>query len=53
VLVGKLTTADAAASFLKWRGQIDALVRGESEGFIAKVKRDGVYMWIKRNTAAG
>jgi hypothetical protein len=48
VLVGKLTTAEAAETFLKWREDIASTVRNEREPFIAKVRRDGVHMWLRR-----
>jgi hypothetical protein len=48
VLVGKLTTAEAAETFLKWREAIASMVRNEHEPFIAKIRRDGVHMWLRR-----
>lgn len=48
VLVGKLTTAEAAETFLKWREDIVSTVRNEHEPFIAKIRRDGVHMWLRR-----
>ncbi|HSY08235.1 MAG TPA: hypothetical protein VK820_06835 [Steroidobacteraceae bacterium] len=47
VLVGKLTTTEAAATFLRWREKISSTVFEERGGFIAKVRRDGVYMWLR------
>lgn len=46
VIVGKLTTADSAAVFLHWRKKIDLLAATERGAFIAKVRRDGVRIWL-------
>jgi hypothetical protein len=48
VLVGKLKTTEAAEMFLKWREKIVSTIQSESEPFIAKIRRDGVYMWLRR-----
>jgi len=48
VLVGKLTTAEAAETFLKWRERIAETVAGERGPFIAKIRRDGVHIWLRR-----
>jgi hypothetical protein len=48
VLVGKFTTAEAAKTFLKWREDIASTVRNEREPFIAKIRRDGVHMWLRQ-----
>ena len=48
VVVGKLTTAEAAEAFLKWREKIAAAVASERGPFIAKIRRDGVHMWLRR-----
>ena len=47
VLVGKLMTTDAAGMFLKWRTRIERLAETESAPFIAKVRRDGVKVWVR------
>jgi hypothetical protein len=47
VLVGKLTTDEAAAVFLKWRNKIEKVLRNESMPFIAKIRRDGVVIWLR------
>jgi hypothetical protein len=47
VLVGKLTTTQAAEAFLRWRKRITAMVLEEPGAFIAKIRRDGVYMWLR------
>jgi hypothetical protein len=47
VLVGKLSTTEAAAAFLRWRDRISSMESEERGGFIAKVRRDGVYMWLR------
>lgn len=48
VLVGKLTTDMAAETFLKWRDKIASTVRSERGPFIAKIRRDGVHIWLRR-----
>ena len=48
VLVGKLTTAEAAETFLKWREKIASTVATEHGPFIAKIRRDGVHIWLRR-----
>jgi hypothetical protein len=47
VLVGKLTTRQAAELFLRWRGKIVETALVESGAFIAKIRRDGVYVWLR------
>jgi PIN domain-containing protein len=53
VLVGKLTTAEAAETFLKWRERIVETVVSEREPFIAKIRRDGVFIWLRRKDWRG
>ena len=48
VLVGKLTTAEAAETFFKWQEKVAAAVRSEREPFIAKIRRDGVHIWLRK-----
>jgi hypothetical protein len=48
VLVGNLTTAEAAETFLKWREKIASTVVSERGPFIAKIRRDGVHIWLRR-----
>lgn len=48
VLVGNMTVAEAATNFLRWQGPIEALALLEFEGFIAKVRRDGIHVWVRR-----
>jgi hypothetical protein len=48
VLVGKLTTAEAAETFLKWRERIAETAAAERGPFIAKIRRDGVHIWLRR-----
>jgi hypothetical protein len=48
VLVGKLTSAEAAQMFLKWREEIASTVHNEHDPFIAKIRRDGVHIWLRR-----
>jgi hypothetical protein len=47
VLVGKLTTTQAAETFLKWRQKVIATSLDETGAFIAKIRRDGVFMWLR------
>jgi hypothetical protein len=47
VLVGKLTTAQAAETFLKWRQKVISTSLDETGAFIAKIRRDGVFMWLR------
>jgi len=47
VMVGKLRTTEAAELFLKWRAQIVTTSLRESGAFIAKVRRDGVHVWLR------
>ena len=47
VLVGKLTTTQAAETFLKWRQKIISTSLDENRAFIAKIRRDGVFMWLR------
>jgi PIN like domain len=49
VLVGKLTTAQAAETFLRWRNEVVAMALREERGFIAKIRRDGVHMWLRED----
>jgi hypothetical protein len=48
VLVGKLTSEEAAEMFLKWREQIASTLCNERDPFIAKIRRDGVHIWLCR-----
>jgi len=47
VLVGKLTTAQAAETFLTWRQNVISTSLNENGAFIAKIRRDGVFMWLR------
>ena len=47
MLVGKLTTAQAAETFLEWREKIISTSLDENGAFIAKIRRDGVFMWLR------
>jgi len=47
VIVGKLTNDDAAAVFIDRRKQIQALLAKDQDAFIAKVRRDGVFTWLR------
>jgi PIN like domain len=48
VLVGKLTTVEAAEAFLKRREKIAETVASERGPFIAKIRRDGIHIWLRR-----
>jgi hypothetical protein len=47
VLVGKLTADEAAELFIRSRERIEAVLRKERRPFIAKIRRDGVHMWLR------
>lgn len=47
VLVGKLTTDDAAELFVQSREKVEALLRMERRAFIAKIRRDGIHLWLR------
>lgn len=47
VLVGKLTTKQAADLFLTWRERIIETALAERGAFIAKIRRDGVHVWLR------
>jgi phage host-nuclease inhibitor protein Gam len=47
VLVGKLKTAEAAATFLKWRERIVSTTHEKRGAVIAKIRRDGVHVWLR------
>lgn len=46
VLVGKLTTSECADLVTCNRQQIEELAAGQPGAFIAKIRRDGVHLWI-------
>jgi hypothetical protein len=48
VIVGRLTTAEAAAIFLRQRKRVERLLRKESRPFIGKIRRDTVEVWLRR-----
>jgi hypothetical protein len=43
--LGKLTTDEAIAVFLRLRDEIAAYAHSQSGAFIAKIRRDGVHAW--------
>lgn len=47
VIVGRLTTEDAAAVFVRHQRQIETLLRKESAPFIGKVRRESVETWLR------
>jgi hypothetical protein len=58
VIVGRLTAAEAARVFLDRRNRIEQLAHAEKAAFVAKVRRDGVHLWLShsdwvRRTAGG
>lgn len=40
--------SEAAEMFLKWRERIAYAVHNEQDPFIAKIRRDGVHIWLRR-----
>lgn len=46
VIVGKLTAAEAAEVFLHHQQRVERLAREQDAAFIAKVRRDGVHLWL-------
>jgi hypothetical protein len=48
VLVGKVTASEAAELFLQWHEHIERLLRKENQPFIAKIRRDGVHMSVRK-----
>jgi hypothetical protein len=47
VLVGSLTTAECVELIVSKRQQIESFVSEEPGAFIAKIRRDGVHLWIR------
>lgn len=48
VIVGRLTTDEAAAVFLQQRKRIERVLRKESEAFVGKIRRDTVETWLRK-----
>jgi hypothetical protein len=48
VIVGRLTTDEAAAVFLQQRKRIERALRKESEAFVGKIRRDAVEIWLRK-----
>lgn len=48
VMVGKLTTTEAVELFLRSLGLVERLVRKENQPFIAKIRRDGIHMSLRK-----
>lgn len=48
VIVGRLTTEEAAAIFLRQQKRVERLLRKESKPFIGKIRRDTVDVWLRR-----
>ncbi|MGH8866324.1 MAG: hypothetical protein ACREVZ_17055 [Burkholderiales bacterium] len=49
VIVGRLTTDEAAAVFLQQRKRVERLLRKESRPFIGKIRRDSVEVWLRKS----
>lgn len=49
VIVGKLTARESAELFLARRHDVDALVATQERAFIAKIRRDGVVLWVRHS----
>ena len=47
VIVGKLTAAEATKVFLDRRKTVESLASTEKAAFIAKIRRDGVHIWLR------
>ncbi len=47
VIVGKLTAAEALDVFRGHRKKVESLARTEKAAFIAKIRRDGVHIWLR------
>ena len=47
VIVGRLTTEQAAATFLRQQKRIERMLRKESKPFIGKIRRDTVEVWLR------
>lgn len=47
VIVGRLTTEEAAAICLRQQARIERLLRKESRPFIGKIRRDAVEVWLR------
>jgi hypothetical protein len=48
VLVGNLSAIECADLVTRHRRQIESLAASEPGAFIAKIRRDGVHLWINR-----
>ncbi|MEX2149667.1 MAG: hypothetical protein WD793_05605 [Steroidobacteraceae bacterium] len=48
VIVGRLTTDEAAATFVCQLKRVEKLLRKESKPFIAKIRRDSVEVWLRK-----
>ena len=46
VIVGRLTAAESAEVFVRHRQKVERMADREKGPFIAKVRRDGVTMWL-------
>lgn len=45
VIVGRMTTDEAAELFIRHRSKIERLLNKETKPFIGKIRRDGVLIW--------
>jgi len=48
VIVGRLTTDQAATVFLRQRKRVERLLRKESKPFVGKIRRDTVEVWLRK-----
>jgi hypothetical protein len=49
VLVGNFTTTEGADLIISRRKQIESLAADEPGEFVAKIRRDGVHLWLSEN----
>jgi PIN like domain len=52
VIVGKLKAAETAEVFLRHRKKVERVVAAETAAFIAKIRRDGVTIWLRHKAWA-
>lgn len=50
VIVGKLNAEETSSVFLRYRKKVERLAAAEKAAFIAKIRRDGVKMWLRHKT---
>lgn len=52
VIVGRLNARETAELFLRYHQKVERLAAAEKGAFIAKIRRDGVKMWLRHQTWA-